>query len=118
MLNSGAVRIADVERVALQHNFCVSSEAIDLNPQMLRINKLVLPGSPVLFPLDVGAVLPKLNYLSTGLIIMNAVWEVDGRFLQLPFAIQGRIGLRRAAPCAQYHAAGEKRRNKEDIPGD
>jgi hypothetical protein len=88
MLDGGAIRIADVERVALEDNFWVASETVDLNPQVLGINKLVSPSSSILFAFDVSPVLAKLHDLSAGLLVMSAVREIDGGFLQLPFSIK------------------------------
>ena len=80
MLNGCPIRIADVERVALQDNFRLTGQPVDLNPQVLRIDNLVFPGSSVLFAFDIGAVLAKLDHFSAGLV-MSAVREIDRGFL-------------------------------------
>jgi hypothetical protein len=52
-----------------------------LNPQVLRINKLVFSGSSVFFAFDVSAVLAKLDHFSAWLLVMSAVWEIDSDLL-------------------------------------
>jgi hypothetical protein len=65
----------------LEDNFWFTGKAVDLNPQVLRINKLVFSGSSVFFAFDVSAVLAKLDHFSAWLLVMSAVWEIDSDLL-------------------------------------
>ena len=108
MLDGGAIRIADVERVALEDNFWFAREAVDLNPQMLRINKLVFPSSPILFAFDVAPIFAKLDHFATGLLVMSSVRKIDCGFLQLPFSIKSWIALGRTTVRSNEQAAREQ----------